>query len=226
MPNVSQHNAMQTKESHARAICGAKTRSGHPCKNAPMANGRCRMHGGKQPHGIARSNTKHGRYSKYLPGRLLERYQESLVDSELLALREEISIVDARISDLLTRVESGESGENWEAIQKAWQEFREARSTRKTELIAIAEDRLEMAIDAGVTDYTAWTEVRQAIELRRKLVDSERKRLVAAQQMITADEVMLLITAIADTVRRNVSDSDTLSAIQADIDQLITAPVQ
>ncbi|MFB5193059.1 HGGxSTG domain-containing protein [Alicyclobacillus fastidiosus] len=27
--------------------CGAKTRSGDPCKNAPMANGRCRMHGGK-----------------------------------------------------------------------------------------------------------------------------------------------------------------------------------
>lgn len=27
--------------------CGAKTRSGEPCKNRPMANGRCRMHGGK-----------------------------------------------------------------------------------------------------------------------------------------------------------------------------------
>ncbi|WP_368780868.1 HGGxSTG domain-containing protein [Alicyclobacillus fastidiosus] len=27
--------------------CRAKTRSGHSCKNAPMANGRCRMHGGK-----------------------------------------------------------------------------------------------------------------------------------------------------------------------------------
>jgi uncharacterized protein YjcR len=32
---------------HARKTCGAKTRSGKPCKNAPMANGRCRMHGGK-----------------------------------------------------------------------------------------------------------------------------------------------------------------------------------
>ncbi|MCS1350286.1 HGGxSTG domain-containing protein [Mechercharimyces sp. CAU 1602] len=27
--------------------CGAKTRSGNPCKNNAMANGRCRMHGGK-----------------------------------------------------------------------------------------------------------------------------------------------------------------------------------
>jgi uncharacterized protein YjcR len=28
-------------------LCGAKTRSGQPCKNNAMANGRCRMHGGK-----------------------------------------------------------------------------------------------------------------------------------------------------------------------------------
>jgi uncharacterized protein YjcR len=35
------------KQPHARTTCGAKTRSGKPCKNAPMANGRCRMHGGK-----------------------------------------------------------------------------------------------------------------------------------------------------------------------------------
>ena len=28
-------------------LCGAKTRAGKPCQNAAMANGRCRMHGGK-----------------------------------------------------------------------------------------------------------------------------------------------------------------------------------
>lgn len=38
---------MDGNKPHAKKICGAKTRSGEPCKNAPMANGRCRMHGGK-----------------------------------------------------------------------------------------------------------------------------------------------------------------------------------
>ena len=32
---------------HANNKCGAKTRAGTPCKNSAMANGRCRMHGGK-----------------------------------------------------------------------------------------------------------------------------------------------------------------------------------
>ena len=51
--------------------CGAKTRSGTPCKAPAMANGRCRMHGGKStgprtPKGLERSrkaNLKHGLYS-------------------------------------------------------------------------------------------------------------------------------------------------------------------
>lgn len=51
--------------------CGAKTRSGTPCKAPAMANGRCRMHGGKStgprtPEGLERSrkaNFKHGLYS-------------------------------------------------------------------------------------------------------------------------------------------------------------------
>lgn len=48
--------------------CGARTRQGTACGNLPMANGRCRFHGGlstgpKTPEGMARmkaANTKHG----------------------------------------------------------------------------------------------------------------------------------------------------------------------
>jgi len=51
--------------------CGAKTRKGKSCRAPTMANGRCRMHGGKStgprtPEGLERSrkaNFKHGLYS-------------------------------------------------------------------------------------------------------------------------------------------------------------------
>ena len=62
----------KTKQPHAR--CGAKTRSGNPCKNGAMANGRCRMHGGKST-GAPKQNknsVKHGLFSKYLPNETLE----------------------------------------------------------------------------------------------------------------------------------------------------------
>lgn len=63
-----------TKQPHARKRCGAKTRAGTPCKNGAMANGRCRMHGGKStgaPKGNQNSK-KHGFFSKYIPEETLE----------------------------------------------------------------------------------------------------------------------------------------------------------
>ena len=46
-------------------ICGAKTRSGMPCANGRMANGRCRMHGGKSTGApIGNKNAlKNGRFT-------------------------------------------------------------------------------------------------------------------------------------------------------------------
>ena len=51
--------------------CGAKTRTGNPCRSPAMSNGRCRMHGGKSTgprtqEGLARmrkAKAKHGLYS-------------------------------------------------------------------------------------------------------------------------------------------------------------------
>tara|TARA_R110000868_G_scaffold380784_4_gene647026 strand:+ start:20544 stop:20810 length:267 start_codon:yes stop_codon:yes gene_type:complete len=51
--------------------CGAKARSGHPCKGFAMKNGRCKFHGGmstgpKTDEGkqrISDAHFKHGRYS-------------------------------------------------------------------------------------------------------------------------------------------------------------------
>ena len=58
-------------QNQAHARCGAKTRSGEPCKNYAMANGRCRMHGGKStgPKNQRKNKNaqKHGLFSKHLP---------------------------------------------------------------------------------------------------------------------------------------------------------------
>ena len=73
--------------------CGAKTRKGTPCKAPAMANGRCRMHGGKStgprtPEGLERSrkaNWKHGYYSaesinmRWYTRQLLRDNQETIL---------------------------------------------------------------------------------------------------------------------------------------------------
>ena len=78
--------------------CGAKTRSGSPCKRpANKQKGRCRLHGGaatgpKTNEGkaiIARSNTKHGHYTK---DKLAERKRQAMITKELWARRKMIEL--------------------------------------------------------------------------------------------------------------------------------------
>lgn len=63
-------------------LCGAKTRSGQPCKNKPMANGRCAKHGGKStgPPKGSKNAVTHGIYAKSLRGEEFELWFQIDVD--------------------------------------------------------------------------------------------------------------------------------------------------
>jgi len=64
--------------------CGAKARSGNPCRAPAMTNGRCRMHGGKckgprTPEGMARSIAAHTTHGKSTAAkRAVQRYVRTL----------------------------------------------------------------------------------------------------------------------------------------------------
>jgi galactokinase len=77
-------------------------------------------------------------------------------------------------------------------------------------------------ITQGHSDYRAWGELQSVLEQRRRLVESERKRQVEMQQMITSQQAMGLISAILESVKRNVTDRAALSAIQTDFIRLTT----
>lgn len=205
------------------AVCGAKTRSGTPCQQRPMPNGRCYMHGGPTPVGIALPQFRTGRHSKYMPARLIERYQASLSDPELLNLRDDIALIDARLTALLERVDIGESATLWEQVSDAWDAYQRVRGNgTKTEVEALG--LVDWLIRRGTNEYRAWAEVQTAIEQRRKLTDSEQKRLVAMQQMVTAEQALGFVAALQDSVRRHVSDRAILQAIALDMAALVNRP--
>ena len=61
---------MKRNEKHSQRgpngqrLCGARTRTGAPCKGWAMKSGRCRMHGGKSYRGRWSPTFKHGLYSR------------------------------------------------------------------------------------------------------------------------------------------------------------------
>ncbi len=217
---------MATPVAPTATPCGAKTRSGGKCKAPAMRNGRCRLHGGKSLAGPASGTFKTGRYSKYMPARLLERYEAAIEDPELLNLKHDISLVDSRLSDLLQRVDTGESRTLWEKARKVNQEIQKAVHDENYGRMMVQCLELDRLIGDAMVDHEAWYEIHAILDQRRKLVESEQKRLVSMQQMITSEQAMTLITAVIDTVRRNVPDRSILAAISADITRIITQDVR
>lgn len=203
------------------ALCGAKARTGEPCRQRAMANGRCRYHGGLTPGGLASPNLITGRYSKYLPARLMERYQEALKDPALLELKEEIALLDGRLADLLVRVDTGESGIIWRRLQEARGQLLQAWKAKNTERAELAIHEIIDTIARGHGDWMAWQDIHATLEARRRLVESERKRLIDSEQMITAERAMLLFGAIGGIIKRHVSDPAILQSIAADLSEII-----
>lgn len=76
-----------------RTHCGARTRSGQPCRNPPVTGKvRCRMHGGAHGSGGQPGNLnacKHGRYSA-------EAVQERLGFRELMRTVQQLAGDDAK----------------------------------------------------------------------------------------------------------------------------------
>lgn len=204
--------------------CTAKSkRTGKRCgANAVTGRDVCYHHGGKTPQGISLPQTKSGRYSKHLPTRLLSTYEAANGDPDILALRDEVALIDARLAELLTRIDTGETGASWRELQEAFRELRIALKDRdpgESQLLLGLGDLIE----SGASDEAAWTEIRATLEQRRRLVESERKRLVEMQQMVGADQAMLLVRSLVASVREHVRDPAILRAITDDLGKLALA---
>ncbi len=172
--------------------CGAKLRKKNTtCKRVAMMNGRCRIHGGLSPKGAASPHTITGKYSKYLPQSLGKSYEASLKDPDLLKLHNDIALVDARVIDLLTQLKDGQ--ENNDALAK-----------------------LDIA---GSKEL--WLEIGAFTDQRRKLVESERKRAIETQQVITTERLMALLEMITTIIVKHVRDKTALQRISEDIGELV-----
>lgn len=200
--------------SGAAKRCSAHSkRTGEQCKN-PAITGRntCRFHGGTVKAGPLSVNYKHGRYSKALPKRLAQRYEEAEQDPELLSLRSELSLIDTRLHDVLQRVDSGDSGRLW----RAFKDEVEAQEKNVNDGFPISFGKLKSLLTQGRNDWMAWNEIITMIDNRRKLALAEAKRLETMQQMITAGEAMNYAAQLLESVRRNIDDPETLNRIQND----------
>lgn len=203
--------------------CDAKSKqSGKQCKrNASHGSTKCAIHGGKSLRGIASANFKTGRYSKHLPVGLLDAYQDAINDPELLSVRGDIHLIDTLLLSKLQNLDTGESAQHWIALVKHIIEARKAMKSEDYGELSKRLDEMEALADKRRLHYATEDEIIIQVEQRRKLVETEQGMSLKKERAITAEQAMLLVSAMLDSVKRNVSDPTALTAIQADFIQFV-----
>lgn len=178
----------------------------------------CHWHGGKSPVGIGSHTFKHGKYSRYLPTRLIETYERSLRDPDMLSLKNDIAVVDSRLAELTAMLDRGESGAHWRKLRAAMKRLHEVQTFEEKR---DAYEALAKIIEQGGEVFQVWEDIFTAQDHRRRLAMAERKRLVDMQASVTAEQAIALVHSVVALIRKHVTDRAILSALSADVAALL-----
>lgn len=179
----------------------------------------CRMHnGGHEQFGPSNGNWKGGTTSRMFGGatpELLGAFELALNDPDLQSLNKEIATLEARTQQLLQRLRGGAKSEHWETAARLIEIAHD--DSKKPEEKAAAMMRCREILREGAADQAVWMEVYAVQEQRRKLAETEGKNSERLNQTMTAQHAMALLAAAVGSIKKHVSDRETLRKIALDM---------
>lgn len=206
--------------------CTGKSKRTHERCEAWRMKGKevCYHHGGRSLSGPGSPRWKDGTRSKYtaiFAGDALEHYEAARDNPRYIELREEIAFLDTLIVQEATKANIGQGGPLWKDLHQSWTRFQKAADEQVAGEAGRLLEEVGKVIREGVKRYTAQREAVDLVERKRKLSESERRRITDAQQIITTQQAIAFVGAVTAAVRNHVTDRAALAAISADIARLV-----
>ena len=161
-------------EADGRPVCGRLKKAHNreipeeACLAPPMANGACKVHGGK-----AGAPPRTGRYSRVLKA-WLPAFQRARSDQELLDSKQELALMDVAIEKLLERAEDLDTPSWREGLRETFERLQAAIKGQKQRQVAGLMKELGELIEGGAT----------ADQLARDLVGQVDRRAARACKLV------------------------------------------
>jgi len=171
------------------------------------------MHGGASTG----APIKTGRYSKFLPTRLAAKYEEAAADAELISLKDEAAVLQTFIAEALEGIDLEHCEAMWDTLKRLVEKH---QSLGPTELPSWASEVCGCIRD-GVEEWQQVHRVLGYIEAKRKVAESENKRLKDLEQNLNAKQANVLVAALTSAVLEEVHDSAVRARIQTKFIQLV-----
>jgi hypothetical protein len=213
-------DASETALPYGGRRCQARSKqSGDQCRRA-ASPGRnvCYIHGGATPQGPAASRFKHGRYSKALPQGLRKSFEEYLASPDPLSLLENVAVADARVVELLSRLEHAD----WPKVKKVWETTKEAASKGDLAGVTAGMAELDVVFQANAKNDDVWEQIQQVQEHKGELAAREWKRRVDMKQVISVEQLLLLVSAITSVIIEGVTLREDRLRVLRGIERLLS----
>lgn len=170
-----------------RARCGRKAVAGYRL---------CDKHGGPNPkhnfYGLGGRVISSGKSPGAFPlTKLAGKYLEMQKDGRLLSNRASIDVVRNRIRQLAERIDLNEAPDRLSNIKKLWEDYKQQRAT---------EIELDAEFERAYHDYASWKQMFEAIDIDRKLVESEVKVIKEIHAVLTAEDAYELTAQLLASI--------------------------
>ena len=175
---------------------------GQFCKKFPVPHrNRCYLHNGNAATGAAVASYRHGRFSKYLPQGLLKKYIDNQNDPEFLTHKSELGLVDAHIKDHYETMKNGTGPDTFQKVRQAWKDLTRAKENHDEEAVDKAFKAMEDALTGEEEHSTNLSELLDLLELRRKTLEAETRRLTNSESTLNLEQNLTLIGFLQNAVK-------------------------
>ena len=141
-----------------------------------------------------------GEGSQFPLVKLAAKYQEMQRNGPLLSNRASIDVIRKRIVELVDRIDANQNPNRIATLQKLWYLYTE-QMDRGQELEAIkTRAAINDEMERAYHDYASWVQVFEAIDLDRKLVESEVKIAKDIQAILTAEDAYKLAAELLSAI--------------------------
>ncbi len=166
------------------------------CRALPSPNGRCHRHGGSEISGALNAGKKSlgrvGLYEKSLNGELRGMYVEAVTDINYISVAPEIGALAARSGQLMSEIGDTDYLAVATGVQQAVRKMREAIDKEEYWQIKEEGEVIGGLLNGVVDDKRRWDEIAALSGRLGRLAETERKRLIEEQKMITVQEMYMI----------------------------------
>lgn len=211
-----------------RQICGAYAKTTQePCQRKPVpGHPRCPLHGGHAPNGPNNGSFKHGRYSTYVPRDLAHDYAQAIQDPELVSLRRQIAIMEAREAELLRAVQESIGGaEAWKLVARYSDHLAHACVDGDMEQILRISQDLEELVELEQGRRSSWNELERVQEHGRKMKVAESQIRKDREMSLDKGRALALILWVVQLLKDSGAHEEVLREVGKQVrTRLLLAP--